>query len=81
MLKFYRGLSRYAGQLLLLVLLLFGQSFTLLFLPNMMSLIVDKGVVDQNIPYILQHGLLMLCIALGGSLCAIGVGYFASKIG
>ena len=81
MLKFYRGLGRYKGQLLLLVLLLFGQSFTLLFLPNMMSQIVDQGVVNQDIPYILRHGVYMLCIALGGSLCAIGVGYFASKIG
>ncbi len=79
MLKLYRGLSKYTGQILLLVLLLFGQSFTLLFLPNIMSVIVDRGVVGQDIPFILQSGFWMLLISIGGSLCAIGVGYFAAK--
>ncbi len=81
MLKLYRGLTKYTGQIVLLVLLLMGQAFTLLFLPNIMSNIVDQGVVAKNIPFILQRGLLMLVIALGGSCCAIGVGYFASKVG
>ena len=81
MLKLYKGLGKYAGQLLLLVLLLLGQVFSLLMLPNMMSMIIDQGVIVGDMGYITTAGLIMLCISLGGSACAIGVGYFASKIG
>ncbi len=81
MLKLYRGLRPYAGSIALLVLLLCGQTFSLLFLPNMMSLIVNNGVVAGDIMYIVKMGLIMLLISLCGSACAIGVGYFASKAG
>ncbi len=81
MLKLYRGLKPYWGSLLLLLLLLCGQTFSLLFLPNMMSMIVNNGVITGDILYIVQMGLIMLCISLAGSGCAIGVGYLASKIG
>ncbi len=81
MLKLYRGLSRYSAEMVLLLVCLFGQSFSMLFLPNVMSTIVNVGVVNQDIPFILKNGLLMLLISLAGSFCAIGVGYFASKSG
>ncbi|MEA4854430.1 MAG: ABC transporter ATP-binding protein [Christensenella sp.] len=81
MLKLYRGLKKYTGQLVLLVLLLLGQVFSLLMLPNMMSSIIDQGVVLGDIGYIARAGLVMLAITLAGSACAIGVGYFASRIG
>jgi ATP-binding cassette subfamily B protein len=47
----------------------------------MMSVIIDDGVVAGDINFIIRQGLLMLLIALCGSASAIGVGYFASKIG
>ena len=72
MLKLYKGLGKYAGQLLLLVLLLLGQVFSLLMLPNMMSMIIDQGVIVGDMGYITTAGLIMLCISLGGSACAIG---------
>ncbi len=81
MLKLYRGLSKYSGEMVLLLICLCGQSFSMLFLPNVMSTIVNVGVANQDIPFILQSGLWMLLIALAGSFCAIGVGYFASKSG
>ncbi len=81
MLKLYHGLSKYAGQIMVMLLCLCGQAFSMLFLPNIMSTIVNVGVVNQDIPFILQNGLFMLFVSLGGSFCAIGVGYFASKSG
>lgn len=46
-----------------------------------MSAIVDNGVVAGDISYIMMSGVVMLVIALVGSACSIGVGYYASKIG
>ncbi len=80
MLKLYKGLKPYTPQIFLLVVFLCVQSFSLLFLPNMMSTIIDQGVATGDIGFIIRRGLLMLLIVLAGSGSAIGVGYFASKI-
>ena len=42
-LKLYKGLKSYVKQLILMVLLLFVQAFSMLMLPSMMSLIIDRG--------------------------------------
>ncbi|MEG0784364.1 MAG: ABC transporter ATP-binding protein [Christensenella sp.] len=81
MLKLYRGLKKYVGQLALLVLLMIGQVFSMLMLPNFMSAIRNNGVIAGNIDYRASTGIIMLCMTLVGSACAIGVGYFASKVG
>lgn len=82
MFKLYRnGLSKYTGPLILTVLLLVAQAFTMLWLPDMMSVIIDRGVVTGNISFIVQVGFLMLLIALGGSAASIGVGYLSSRVG
>lgn len=82
MLKLYRaGLGKYLGSLIVIVLLLVGQAFTMLFLPDMMAVIIDRGVIEGNIAFIVQVGLIMLMVALGGSAAAIGVGYLSSKVG
>lgn len=80
MLKLYKGLKSYGKQLILMVLLLFVQAFSMLMLPSMMSLIIDRGVVLGDMNYIATAGIIMICITLAGSASAIGVGYFASKV-
>lgn len=80
MLKLYKGLKSYVKQLILMVLLLFVQAFSMLMLPSMMSLIIDRGVVQGDMNYIVTAGIIMICITLAGSVSAIGVGYFASKV-
>ncbi|MDL2237647.1 ABC transporter ATP-binding protein/permease [Christensenellaceae bacterium OttesenSCG-928-K19] len=80
MLKLYRGLRPYTRQLMVMVLLLFVQAFSMLMLPSMMSLIIDNGVVKGDMDYITMAGIIMVCITLAGSASAIGVGYFASKV-
>ena len=81
MLKLYKGLKKYTGQLVLMIILMLGQVFSMLMLPNLMSSIIDKGVIAGDIGFITTTGIIMLCITLVGSASAIGVGYFASKIG
>ncbi|MBQ9992498.1 MAG: ABC transporter ATP-binding protein [Firmicutes bacterium] len=51
-----------------------------LFLPKVMSMIVNFGVAAGNIPYIYQKGLLMLGISAIGSLAAIGINFFSAHI-
>ena len=80
MLKLYKGLKSYVKQLILMVLLLFVQAFSMLMLPSMMSLIIDRGVVQGDMNYIVTAGIIMICITRAGSVSAIGVGYFASKV-
>ncbi len=81
MLKLYKGLKKYTGQLVLLVVLMLGQVFSMLMLPNFMSTIINDGVIKGDVGYITTAGIIMLCITLAGSASAIGVGYFASKVG
>ncbi len=81
MTRLYKGLSKHGGKLLLLLLLLCVQTLGLLLLPNMMSIIVNNGVLAGDIPFILQQGIIMLLLTLAGSAAAIGVGYLAAKIG
>ncbi len=81
MLKLYRGLKKYTGQIALLVLLMLGQVTGNLLLPSLMSSIINNGVLQGDMPYITATGGIMLLITLMGALCAVGVGYFASKVG
>jgi ATP-binding cassette subfamily B protein len=62
------------------VVLVFCQSLTDLYLPTLMANIVDVGVVKGNLDYILQMGLLMLSFAAIGILCSITASYFAAKV-
>ncbi len=78
---FKAGLKPYMKWVALLVLLLFVQAFCMLFLPNMMSMIIDNGVVTGDIGYITFTGMLMLLVAVGSSCASIGVGYIAAKVG
>jgi len=75
------GMKPYVKFIILLLLLLFVQAFSMLLLPNMMSMIIDKGVVQGDMSYIMSTGGIMLLIAVASSCASIGVGYNASKIG
>ncbi len=74
-------LKPYAWQLVLLCLLILGQTTANLALPDYMANIVNKGVVGQDTAQIYIYGLTMLVITLLGGLCTIGVGYLAARIG
>ncbi|EDS76310.1 ABC transporter, ATP-binding protein [Clostridium botulinum C str. Eklund] len=51
-----------------------------LYLPNLMSHIVDKGVVRGDTNYILKIGMCMLLVAALGMLCTIGASFISSKV-
>ncbi|WP_027400210.1 ABC transporter ATP-binding protein [Anaerovorax odorimutans] len=77
LLKYYKP---YTALILLTLLLLFLQVMADLALPNYMAKIINNGIALGNISYILIKGIQMLIIAFIGGLCAVGVGFFASRI-
>ncbi|KUO97179.1 ABC transporter ATP-binding protein [Ferroacidibacillus organovorans] len=77
--QLFRFLRPYKASILGILLLIFLQSISSLYLPNLMSKIVDVGVMTGNVGYILKIGLLMLLVALAGVLCSVFAGLLSAK--
>lgn len=80
MLKLLRMLKKYKFAVILVIILVFLQSISDLYLPTLMSNIVDKGIANGDVPYIWRVGGLMLFIALLGAICSIVVSFLASQV-
>ena len=61
--------------------LLFIQVLADLYLPTLMSDIIDQGVMSGDTSYIVRIGGLMLLIAGIGALCSVTASFFSSKTG
>jgi len=79
MIKLFRFLKQYTVHISVVIVLLFIQVLSDLYLPTLMADIVDKGLATKDINYILKIGGFMLLIAAGGTLCAILATYLSSK--
>lgn len=79
MTRLFRHLKPYAWLVAAVLVLVFFQTLSELYLPTLMSDIVDTGVVEGDTPYIWKVGLFMLLVALGGMACSIGASYFSAK--
>lgn len=79
MIKILKNLKVYKWIVLLVFACIFIQSMANLYLPTLMSDIIDKGVVVGNKPYIWKMGALMLLISAIGSLASIAASYFSSS--
>lgn len=80
MLKLYRLLKPYTAYIVVVIMLLFVQVLSDLYLPTLMADIVDIGLANKDINYIIKIGAFMLLIAAGGTLAAIIGTYLSSKI-
>ena len=79
MLKLFRNLKPYAFAIAFVAVLVAGQTLAELFLPTLMSDIVDRGIVKGDIPYILRIGGVMLLVTLGGMVCALVATLFSAQ--
>lgn len=79
MIKLLRYMKPYRGPLVLVLLMALGQSAANLYLPTLMSDIVDNGIVKSDIGYIWRTGGLMLLVTFGGAIAAIIGSFFASR--
>ena len=66
--------------LVLVVVFVFGRSLTDLYLPALMSRIVDVGIVQNDLGYILKVGSVMIAMTLLNGGFAVGLSYFSSKV-
>lgn len=80
MLKLFKYLKKYKNPLIIVLILLFFQSISQLYLPTLMADIVDTGIVSGDTNYILKIGGVMLIVAALGAICTIGASLLSAKI-
>ena len=71
MFKLAKYLKPYAASIAAILILLFFQAISELYLPTLMADIVDTGIIKGDSAYILRVGGLMLLVAAGGAVCVI----------
>jgi len=78
--KILKYFKPYIWAILALTALTYLQVRANLQLPDYMAKIINDGIIKQDMNAIYQNGGLMLLVTLGGAVCAIGIGYLASRI-
>jgi len=78
--KLFAFLKPYRLPVTFVLVLIFLQSLSDLYLPTLMSDIVDHGIVQGDTPYIFKIGGFMLLVAALGGLCSIAASYYSSKV-
>jgi ATP-binding cassette subfamily B multidrug efflux pump len=67
-------------EIALIIVLVISRATADLQLPDYMARIINEGVLPQDSGAIFHIGLIMLVISLFSALCAVGVGFFASRV-
>lgn len=79
MIKLFRLLKPYTLPLVGILILTFIQSISQLYLPTLMSDIVDIGIVNGDIDYIIEIGGLMLLATIAVTLCTVCAVFLSAK--
>jgi len=80
MIGLFRFIKPYKASVAVVLVLMFFQSISQLYLPTLMADIVDTGIVNGDIDYMIRVGGLMLLVAAGGMVCMIAASYLSSII-
>jgi len=78
MIKLYKFLKPFKYLIVIILGLVFLQTLSDLYLPTLMSDIINKGLMEGDTNYIIRIGGIMLLITFGGVICAI-IGTFLSS--
>ena len=79
MLKLLRYLRPYRQMVFLTMLFMLLQSIANLYLPTLMSHIVNEGIVKENTAYIWTTGGFMLLVSAGAAVLSVAASYMASR--
>lgn len=79
MIKLYKYIKPFTWSIIAVVILVFLQTLSELYLPTLMSDIVDTGIVKGDTGYIIRIGAYMLLITALGTVCSILVSFLASR--
>ncbi len=80
MIKLLKYLKGYETWIVLVIILAVGQSLSNLYLPNLMSDIVNHGIAEFDTAYIWRTGIFMVFVAVAGGVCAVTGIYFSSQL-
>jgi ATP-binding cassette subfamily B multidrug efflux pump len=80
LIKLTKYLKPFQLPIYLVLVLVLLQTLSELFLPTLMSDIVDKGVVTGDTDYIWKIGGFMLLVAAGGMISSIVASYYSAKV-
>lgn len=80
MTKLIKYLKPYAGLILILAVFTYFQVLFNLQLPDYMAKIVNEGIILKDTNAIYRNGALMLLVTLAAAICAVIVGFLASRI-
>jgi len=78
--KIFAELNAFRPELLCVLVSVAAGVGATLGLPTYLSDIINRGIADKDMNYILHTGLIMLGIAVLGMVCNIITGFFASRI-
>jgi ATP-binding cassette, subfamily B, multidrug efflux pump len=76
-LKYFRP---YLRQFLLLLIMVYCMVAATLALPDKMAVIINQGIVAQNMSVIWHNGWMMFALAIGAAAASVVVGWLASRI-
>lgn len=74
-----RYLKRYRKESVLAPLFKMLEALFELFVPLVVAAIIDQGITNRDIPYIVRMCLILIILAVIGLVCSITAQYFASK--
>ncbi|MDQ0192286.1 ABC transporter ATP-binding protein [Paenibacillus wynnii] len=80
MIKLFKQLKPFKLAITAVLILVFLQSMGDLYLPTLMSDIVDEGIVQGDRSLIWRIGGFMLLVAGGGALCSVIASYLSAKV-
>ena len=75
----YKGLNKYKIRIIVVILLTFGNALGELFLPRLMSLVIDRGVAYGDTAYVIKIGALMIVVVILTVMCRASAAYHSSK--
>ena len=78
--KTFSYLKPFIPMIIVGIILTFLQGLCSLYLPNLMSDIVNNGIVGQDLNEVYRYGMYMLLVTLGFMLCAIISVFIASRV-
>ncbi|MEA4827989.1 MAG: ABC transporter permease, partial [Clostridium sp.] len=80
MIKLYKFLKPYTGMVIAVVIFVILQTLGDLYLPTLMSNIINDGVMQGDTNKIFQIGGVMLLVAGGGVICSVIASLLSSKV-
>lgn len=79
MIKLFKHLAPFKWLIMCILIFMFGQAMAELYLPTLMSDVVNNGMMKGDAGYIWEYGRRMILVAAGSSACSIIGSYLSAK--